>query len=329
MAEAQDDVLSGMLHCSDPACQHEYPIIDGIPVIMPNLRQHLADRAVELLLRDDLPAELWGALGDALGPDSWLDAIRQIISTYGWDSYADLDPAEQADGVTPGAARACLAELLRMAGAERNQGQVLDLGCAAGRTSFDLAHHAPEALVLGIDSNLALLRLARRVATAGEARYAQRRIGIVYDEKSFPAGLPGRERVDFWACDAMALPFAAAQADLIAALNVLDCVASPHAMLTGLARLLRPGGTLLLATPFDWSTRATPLEAWIGGHSQRGAFAGAGAAFLQALLTPGAHTQSIAGMSLLATGDRPWQTRLHDRASVTYRTFMAAARKQA
>ena len=324
--ERDDDILSGVLHCSDPACQHEYPILDGIPVIMPNLRQHLSERAVELLLRDDLDPLLWGILGDALGPGSWLDAIRQTVSTYGWDSYADLDQLEPAGPHQPGAASACLRRLLDLAGRPQ-AARLLDVGCGAGRTSFDLAAYAPGALVLGVDSNLALLRLARRVAVRAEARYGRRRIGVVYDERRFPVDLPGRERVDFWACDAAALPFAAGTADLALALNLLDCVPQPQRLLAGLAEALAPGGTLLLATPFDWSTAATPMEAWIGGHSQRAEGRGSAEVFLATLLTEAAHPNSVAGLIRLGSADCAWHTRLHDRASISYSTHLVAARR--
>ena len=320
------DVLSGILICGDASCRHEYPIVDGIPIIMPELRRHLGERGIELLLRDDLDPAILTLLGDALGPDSWFDVVRQGVSTYAWDAFADLDPAEGPHWPEPGAARRCLAHLLSLAqpwnpaGVER----ALDLGCAAGRTSFDLADAIPGGLVLGIDGNLALLRLARRAATTGVAAYARRRIGMVYDQRQFPADLPGRDRVDFWACDAAALPFAPARAGLILALNLLDCVADPAALLTAMAAALQPGGCLLLATPFDWSTRATPAGSWIGGHSQRGAGAGAAEPLLRALLTPAAHARSVDGLRVLGTGECAWATRLHDRAAVSYRSYVIA-----
>jgi SAM-dependent methyltransferase len=131
--------------------------------------------------------------------------------------------------------------------------------------------------------------------------------------------------VDFWACDAMALPFVDATIDVVAALNVLDCVAEPRRLLASLAASLRPNGRLLLASPYDWSTRATPVETWIGGHSQRAAHRGAAEPFLRALLTTGEHPQSIVGLRLLQeTAAWPWQTRLHDRSSVNYRSHLLA-----
>ena len=120
------------------------------------------------------------------------------------------------------------------------------------------------------------------------------------------------------------LPFAPGSADLISVLNVLDCVAEP-ARLLGAAEAARLGGRILLASPYDWSTRATPVETWIGGHSQRSDHAGAAEPFLKTLLTEGAHPQSAPGLTLLAEDLAwPWHTRLHDRASVQYRSHLLA-----
>jgi SAM-dependent methyltransferase/uncharacterized protein YbaR (Trm112 family) len=327
-AERDGDVLAGILVCGDPACRHEYPVVDGIPVIVPSLGPLLAERGVELLLRDDLDPLLESLFGDAIGAGTWFDALRQTVSTYAWDGWADLDPDEaaRAVGPHPGAARRCLARLAELAG-EQPVRRALDLGCGAGRTGFDLAARHREALVLGVDIGLALLRLAHG-ALAGRVSYARRRIGLVYDRRSFPVAPACAARVDFWACDAAALPFVAGTADLVAALNLLDCVAAPARLLAGMADLLRPGGRLLLATPYDWSTRATPAETWIGGHSQRGPDGGAGEPFLRALLTEGAHPHSVAGLRLLGEDtDFPWQTRLHDRSAVQYASHLLALRK--
>ena len=323
--EQQDDVRQGILHCGNPACRHEYPILDGIPLIVPELRRLLSERGVEMLVRDDLDNSLESLLGDGIGPDSWFDALRQTISTYAWDGYADLDPEEAADpgGPQPGAARRCQERLLAMAGPAL-PGLLLDAGCGAGRSSFALAAARPGALVLGCDIHLAMLRLAGRVAHAGRVRYARRRIGLAYDQREFNVALPGAERVDFWACDATCLPFAPGSLALVSALNLFDCVPSPAALLAGLAQQVAPGGQMLLATPYDWSTRATAVEHWVGGHSQRGPHGGAAEPQMHALLA------GLPGWRLLAEEtDWPWQTRLHARSCVSYRAHLLAVGREA
>ena len=327
--ERGDEVVAGILHCPDPACWHEYPIVDGIPLIVPDLQRLLNEHGAGLLLRDDLDSLVESLVGDALGPGSWFDAARQVQSTYGWDGYADLDPDEPLTGAgpAPGAARRCLDRLEALA-PDGEPRRILDLGCAAGRTTLALAERHAGAAVLGIDLDLGVLRLARNAA-AGNVSYPRRRIGLVFDRRRFPVAFPGVERVDFWACDALALPFAPGTIDRVAALNLLDCVPEPQRLLAGLARLLHTGGTLLLATPYDWSTRATPVGSWIGGHSQRADHRGSGEGFLRTLLTEGAHPQSVPGLAILGeVADWPWQTRLHDRSSVQYRTHLMAVGKR-
>ncbi len=322
-ARDETRIFQGILHCPD--CQHEYPVLDGVPVIVPELRRVLGERGLDMLLRDDLPEALESLFGDAIGPDSWFDAIRQLQSSYGWDGYADLDPGEPPPdgGPLPGAARRCLARLLQLAPGETAPPLILDAGCGAGRTSFDLASAHPAALVLGLDIHLGLLRLAAG-ALGGHVSYPRRRIGLVYGRRRFAVDLPDAQRVDFWACDATALPFLPASAGLAVALNLLDCVPDPRRLLESLAAAVAPGGRILLATPYDWSTRATPLESWLGGHSQRAAHQGAGEAFLHALLN-GAAPHAIAGLACHAEhADWPWHTRLHDRSAVQYRTHLLA-----
>lgn len=327
LVEMDEDILAGVLHCPEPSCQLEYPIVDGIPIIVANLRALLAERGAEIWTRSDLHPVLESLLGDAIGPDTWLDAMRQGVSSYAWDAYADLDPGEPVEpgeGPRPGAGRRCVRQLLDLAGEIKTVERVLDLGCAAGRTSFDLAIRHPGALVLGIDRIFALLRVARGAAH-GRVSYPRRRIGLVYDRRTFAVNLDGSEQVDFWACDALALPFDSGTADLVAALNLVDCVSDPPRALAAMAEVVRPGGTILLATPYDWNTRATPVERWIGGHSQRAPHGGSGEDFLRTLLQEGAHPQSVPGLRIIGEiADWPWQTRLHERSSVQYRAHLLA-----
>jgi SAM-dependent methyltransferase len=120
--------------------------------------------------------------------------------------------------------------------------------------------------------------------------------------------------------DALCLPLPAASIDVVAALNLLDCVADPRLLLTAMAGLLRAAGRLLLATPFDWSVRATPVENWIGGHSQRAAHAGGAEGVLRALLEQAAPGLRVVG----SEQEFAWQTRLHARSSVQYLAYLLA-----
>lgn len=324
LREEDGHVLEGTLRCASPSCLREYPILDGVPLVLANLRGYVAASIDQIQAREDLAAETESLLGDCCGPGSAFDTTRQHLSTYAWDHYGDLDPQEVPADSFPGSVARVLERGLELAG-EVPDGPVLDIGCAVGRTAFELAARTGR-LVLGTDLSFAMLRLASRALREGRVRYPLRRVGLVYDRRDFPVSFPASENVDFWACDALALPFAAGTFGLIAALNVLDCVQSPHDLLASLPRLLTDQGRAILSTPYDWSPAATPVEAWLGGHSQRGDTAGASEPVLRALLTPGAHPASIEGLSILA--EEPslsWRVRMHERAAMEYRVDLVVA----
>lgn len=325
MLREQDDcVLEGTLHCSNSECLREYPIIDGIPLILAGLREFVAANVLPILSRTDLHSTTESILGDCLGPGSAWDAVRYQLSCYAWEHYGCHDPQEADTVPQPGATLALLNRGLELCG-PLPTGPILDVGCSVGGMSLALAERSRE-LVLGIDVNFAMLRVAQQVLRTGQLSYPRRRIGVVYDRREFPVPGGNPQQIDFWACDAMSLPFARSTFATATALNVLDCVSSPVEFLQSVAEVLSPVGRLLAATPYDWSAGSTPFESWLGGHSQRGPDAGAAEPLLRRLLTPGAHPQSIASLKLLAEADNvPWTVRLHDRSAMSYQTHLVIA----
>jgi SAM-dependent methyltransferase len=319
----EDLVQEGLLHCGWEDCRLEYPIIDGIPIIVPDVRGYIANNISQIHRRGDLSAEIEGLLGDALGPGSDLDQTRQHLSIYCWGHYGDLDPEDKQDEAL-GSVLNCLKQGFSLPISPSGNG--LDLGCSVGRTTFELATRI-DGFALGIDLNFAMLKTAQEVLQTGRLSYGRRRLGLVSDQREFPVQLPARESVDFWACDTLALPFVAGQFGTVLAINLLDCVASPRDLLAVVRGMLKKGGSALISTPYDWSPNATPVEAWIGGHSQRGPDKGAAEPLLRALLTPGAHPQSVDGLIIAGEIEGlPWLTRLHERSTVNYSTHVVAVR---
>ncbi len=330
LAEDGAHVVEGLLRCTRERCQSEFPILDGIPMILPGLRAFISTQLQQILDRDDLPEALASLVGDCCGPGTPFDSTRQQLSSYAWDHWADLDPEEPAGEPRPGAAVRILERGLELRSRLPEvppEGPVLDLGCGAGRTSFALAAHAGRP-VLGVDLHYALLRLAARVLRRGRVRYPRRRLGLVYDRREFAAEPAGAASVDFWACDAADLPFAEGTFAGAAALNLIDSVHSPAEVLKSIAAAVAPGGPVWLACPYDWSPATTPVEAWIGGHSQRGPTRGAAEPVLRRLLTPGAHPASVEGLEVLAEDEAvPWRVRMHERSTVEYAAHLVVARR--
>jgi SAM-dependent methyltransferase len=306
----------------------EYPIIDGVPVIVSDLRTYVSQNIMPILGRSDLSETMETLLGDCCGPGSAFDSYRQHVSTYGFDHYGDLDPEEDKDSpVLPGSVLDLLKHGLSEL-EERVDGPAIDVGCAVGRTSFELAKTVDD-LVLGVDLNFAMLRTAAAILHQGRVAYPRRRVGITFDRREFPAIFEGASKVDFWACDGTSLPFADESFSLAASLNVIDCVQSPYDHLKELGRIMKPSGGGLISAPYDWNVNATPIEAWLGGHSQRSESQGASEIMLRSLLSGGEHSYAIQELELLSESEAvPWSLRLHDRSFMNYLVHLVVVRKK-
>lgn len=321
LKQEDDHIIEGVLHCSDSACQLEYPIIDGIPIIVPYIRKYLSDNVYHINARDDLSETIESIIGDGVGPGTFIDATRQHLSSYAWDHYRDLDQNISLEDSQTSSIVSCLEAGLKLVNGVI-QAPYIDIGCSVGRTSFELAAKYNE-LTLGIDLNFSMLRVAQRVLQKGTVSFPLRRVGIVYDRQEFQTEFNHSDKVDFWACDALALPFIEKTFGFVNALNVLDSVTSPHSLLGSIGYVLKPNGSAVIATPYDWSPAATPVETWIGGHSQRGPNHGAPEPMLKNLLSPGSLSQSIECLSIIGEiGNFPWEVRLHNRSHTIYKTHI-------
>ncbi|MEM9558125.1 MAG: methyltransferase domain-containing protein [Acidobacteriota bacterium] len=306
------DLLEGILCCSDEACRREVPIVDGVPLLLRDLRGHVAARPLEALVRSDLSPAVESLLGDCFGPDSAFDGMRRQLSIHGVSHWLD------------GAMEPLVERALSLAPMVEVEGPVLELGCAAGGAVLELARRL-ERPVLGVDLSLAAARLARS-AFAGRACFPRRRLGVVYAREAVEVALTPAlaARVDAWCADAAELPFADDSFAAVSAFSLLDCVAAPHRLLAEIGRVLRPGGRAWLASPYDWSVSATAFEQWLGGHSQRGAHAGSAEPVLRALLAS-QEADGVARLRLLAEDlDVPWRLQLHDRSAVEYSLHLVA-----
>jgi SAM-dependent methyltransferase len=321
-------VIEGVLVCTNRECLGEYPIIDGVPIIVADLRTYVSQNIISIMSRSDLSETTESLLGDCCGPGSAFDSYRQHLSTYTFDHYGDLDPAEREDSpVVPGSVLDLLKAGFSEMG-ERVDGPAIDAGCAVGRTSFEMAKTIDD-IVLGIDLNFAMLRTASLVLLEGRVVYPRRRVGIAFDKREFPAALEGASKVDFWACDATCLPFGDESFSLAASLNVLDCVQSPFDHLKELSRILKPYGGAIFSAPYDWNVNATPVEAWLGGHSQRSESQGASEIMLRSILAGGEHPHAIQELELVYEAEAvPWSLRLHNRSFMKYLVHLLVLRKK-
>jgi SAM-dependent methyltransferase len=318
-----DELIEAIMLCPEPRCRREHPIVDGIPIIVGDLAGWASHQLHAVLRRTDLSAAIESLLADAAGPGTELDRERSNLSNYGRSHWGDLDAEEP---LAPGDGFAALLEnaLAILPDPAAVSGPWIDLGCATGRGTLELTRRTG-GLAVGVDLSFAMLRVAERVRREGVAGYPQRRGGLVYDRRDFDVARAPTEDISLWCCDVAALPFADATFGGALSLNVLDCVASPLGHLTELGRVLAPGSSAALSTPYDWSAAATAAPSWIGGHSQRSESHGSSEAALRWLLAPGAPAGIDTGLVITAERERVgWRFPTYDRSRIEYDVHLVA-----
>ena len=180
--------------------------------------------------------------------------------------YPDGDFLEPLLGTATPAPELRFPLALRRLWERRPDGRALDVGCACGRMTFELARD--HRFAVGLDLARMLVRGAVSVRDTGRARYATVREGSLLDEHD--VAVKSAQNTGFLVGSALALPFPDLSFDTVLALNLVDRVPDPHAALDELARVVRPGGPLLITSPFTWLDDFTPAGRRLGGFVRNG-----------------------------------------------------------
>ncbi len=155
----------------------------------------------------------------------------------------------------------------------RTMGHALDLGCAVGRTTFEIARGG-FAQVTGLDFSTRFFRLATRMRDEGFLRYTFPEEGEIVSFHEIGLQELGlgevRERVSFYQADACNIPEKFTGFDLVLAANLIDRLYSPRRFLTTIHERMNPGGLLVLTSPYTWLEEFTKKEEWLGGYRDAG-----------------------------------------------------------
>ncbi len=181
--------------------------------------------------------------------------------------------------------------------------RALDLGCAVGGASFELARHFSE--VIGLDASHQFIAVATGLARTGAASFNAVVEGSLTEwmEAVVPAEID-RGRVRFEEGDAMRPPKDLGSFNLVLAANLIDRLPSPASFLRRIPFLVRPGGQLVITSPYTWLTEYTPKEEWLGGRVIHGRPARASETLRESLERD---------FTLLAARDLPFLIREHER----------------
>ncbi len=165
-----------------------------------------------------------------------------------------------------------LARLCAAALAGQPQRRALDLGCAVGRASFELAARFDQ--VTGVDFSSRFIAIARRLQERGRIRYQLAEEGELISEQEVclaDLGLAAAApRVAFHQQDAQGLESHLCDFDLVLAANLIDRLTEPGRFLAGIHQRLVVGGLLAIASPYNWLEEFTPRPQWLGGRYRYG-----------------------------------------------------------
>jgi putative 4-mercaptohistidine N1-methyltranferase len=157
----------------------------------------------------------------------------------------------------------CVSECLDAARLPQ-QTRALDLGCAVGRSTFELARRCAQ--VLGIDFSTRFVSVATHLRDNGSFSFNYIEEGEL--TRPHRAVVPleiDRRRVNFERGDAVHLRSGLGLFDVVLMANLIDRVAHPAKCLEQLPGMFKPGGQLIITSPYTWMAEYTPRENWLGG----------------------------------------------------------------
>lgn len=202
----------------------------------------------------------------------------------------------------------------------------VEAGCSVGSELRILRQFARR--VFGFDVSPSALRLAAAQLAGRPFAHRDRIEGRSFEHHS-DWQLPAVADVLVALASVLAPPVRDGAADIVLALNLLDNVAAPIEALARLDAMLKPGGLLIIGSPFAWRDDITPVEAQLGGGTVPAMAAMGSPASLKAILAGETPLLPTLRHEVLATSEVSWRLRDHARCEIHYEVHMIATRKGA
>lgn len=189
--------------------------------------------------------------------------------------------------------------------------RVLDLGCAVGRASFELARGFER--VIGLDYSDAFINAAETLRQQKNLVYRRWETGRLFTDLNATIDPDiDCDRIDFVQGDAAGLDAVpilqgAESFDVILLSNLLCRLSNPQQCLEQFAlsdQYLKPGGVLVIASPNTWMDEYTVTDKFLDGANDEGSLNE------RTLTAIGSH---LPGFELLHNEDLPFMIREHRR----------------
>lgn len=230
LEENNGDILEGKLNC--PGCNSDYPIKEGIAVIVPKETLPHVSGQTGYNSKAMLSAYLWSHYSEFFnGPDA-TDAYKK------WASYF-----------------------------KQTNGWALDIGCSVGRLAFELSKTHTHAI--GVDTSFSFVKKARQLLKEKQLNFDLIVEGHITKKCSCdldPAYNYGQ--TEFIVADALALPFRSGLFATAASINILEKVPYPTRHLQEVNRILqKEPAHFLFSDPFSWDESVSSPELWLSGRN--------------------------------------------------------------
>jgi putative 4-mercaptohistidine N1-methyltranferase len=171
----------------------------------------------------------------------------------------------------PNFPKACVEATMRHVPADRRD-RCLDIGCSVGRSAFEFARFFGH--VDAIDFSARFIQSGVRLQQGDEVLYEIPTEGELTTNRAVSLERIGLSeaaaRVLFMQGDACNLKEIFTDYDVVFAGNLIDRLYDPALFLEGIAPRIRPGGLLVITSPYTWLEEYTPKAKWIGGRREAG-----------------------------------------------------------
>ena len=255
-----DFVLEGLFVCSNADCGVTYPVLNGVPIILKDIKGWWDSEKSSLsVVASDTP-EMQEYFAGLRPDEPSSHAERCLIG-----SYMDLHYGTFKESNIPFVSwvdpKQFWEKVVVIAKPEDDQiyYRSLDLGCSVGRYTFELAQFSE--LAIGIDLKFSAISAAALFQRSKKISYERRKHGRCF-EKIETAYSP-LQNVLFIVADALDPPFRAETFDLVAALNLIDNVKLPLVLIGQIDALLKKGGSLIMGSPYEWQVDICEPEEWL------------------------------------------------------------------
>ena len=149
----------------------------------------------------------------------------------------------------------------------RNKTKALDLGCATGRATYELAREFD--MVEGIDFSVRFVGAGAKLKDDGYLAFNVKEEGDITTRKRVSIEELGyeslKDKVSFLQGDACNLKPNFTGYDLVMATNLIDRLYNPRLFLESIDERINDDGILVLTSPYTWQESSTAKEFWLGG----------------------------------------------------------------